>query len=112
VSFRFLLTSATLAAGLTLFTGAHAQGPQAAPRASDPALAGYFAVYQNPFVVGLRKELDGYLAVKEGKASKWHGQGNTDSPVMEFAELEKVDREYLSSRFTVYRLDPEPFVGG
>jgi hypothetical protein len=112
MSLRFLRTSAVLTVSLFLFADAHARGPQAVSRPSDPALAGYFAVYQNPFVIGLRKELDGYLAMKQGKASKWHGQGKTDSRMMEFADLEKVDSQYLSSRFTVYKLENEPFAGG
>jgi hypothetical protein len=56
--------------------------------------------------------LNGYLALKNGKASKWHGQGTVDSPITEFADLGKVDSEYLSSRFTVYKLENEPFAGG
>jgi hypothetical protein len=107
-----LRASASLVVSMFLFSSAHAQGLQAMSRSSDPALAGYYAVYQNPFVLGLRKELDGYLALKQGKASRWHGQSRTDTPMMEFADLEKVDSQYLSSRFTVYQLVNDPFAGG
>jgi hypothetical protein len=104
--------NAMLVVSLSFFASAHAQGPQVRSQPSDAILAGYYAVYQNPFVIGLRKELDGYLALQQGKASKWHGQGKPDPRMMEFADLEKVDSKYLSSRFTVYKLENEPLAGG
>jgi hypothetical protein len=112
MSLRVLRSCATIAISLSLFPGAFGQAPQTAPRLSSPALAGYYAVYQNPFVTGLRKELDGYLALKQGKASQWHGQGKIDPAMTEFADLEKIDSQYLSSRFTVYKLENEPLAGG
>jgi hypothetical protein len=109
---RLLRKSASFVIPLFLCSSAFAQGPQAAPRISDAVLAGYYAVYQNPFVLGLRKELDGYLALKQGKSSKWHGDSKTHAHMTEFTDLEKVDSAYLSSRFTVYKLDNDPFAGG
>ena len=99
---------ASLAIGLGLFSTAQAQGSSSAAS----ALAGYYAVYQNPFVIGLRKELDGYTALKQGKTEKWHGRGKTDKAVLERADLEQVDPLYLSSRFTVYKIEGEPLTGG
>jgi len=104
--------SATLVVSLSFFASAHAQGPRVMSQPSDATLAGYYAVYQNPFVTGLRKELDSYLALQQGRASKWHGQGRPDPRMMEFADLEKVDGQYLASRFTVYKLENERFAGG
>ncbi len=112
MSLRFLRIGTSLALTIFLLSDAHAQARQAAPQASDPALAGYYAVYRNPFVLGLRKELDGYLALKNGAASRWHGQGKPDASMMEFAELENIDSRYLSSRFTVYKLENDPLAGG
>ena len=109
---RFLRASATLAFSLTWLPTAHAQAPHTAPSTSAPALAGYHAVYRNPFVAGLRQELDGYLALRHGKAGKWHGQTTVNAPPMEFADLGKVDSQYLSSRFTVYTLENEALAGG
>ncbi|MFC5547306.1 hypothetical protein [Massilia aerilata] len=100
MSLRLLPFCATIAIGLGLFSTAQAQGTSTA----DAALAGYYAVYQNPFVTGLRKELDGYIALKQGKSERWHGRGKTDKAVLERADLEQVDSQYLSSRFTVYEL--------
>jgi hypothetical protein len=56
--------------------------------------------------------LDGYLALKQGKSSKWHGDSKTHAHMTEFTDLEKVDSAYLSSRFTVYKLDNDLFAGG
>lgn len=108
MSFRFLPFCASIAIGLGLFSTAQAQRSSSA----GSTLAGYYAVYQNPFVIGLRKELDGYIALKQGKSEKWHGRGKTDKAAMEAADLEQVDKQYLSSRFTVYKIEDEPLTGG
>lgn len=108
MSFRVLPFCASIAIGLGLFSTAEAQES----RTADATLAGYYAVYQNPFVIGLRKELDGYIALKQGKSERWHGRGKTDEAVMERADLEQVDSRYLSSRFTVYKIEGAPLTGG
>ncbi|CAH0187189.1 hypothetical protein SRABI118_01399 [Massilia sp. Bi118] len=108
MSLRRLPFCATIAIGLGLFPTAQAQGS----RVTDATLAGYYAVYQNPFVIGLRKELDAYIALKQGKSEKWHGRGRTDKAMLERADLEQVDSQYLSSRFTVYKIEGQPFTGG
>jgi len=108
MSLRLLPFCATLAIGLGLFPTAQAQGA----RTADAALAGYYAVYQNPFVIGLRKELDGYISLKQGRSERWHGRGRNDKAALERADLEQVDIQYLSSRFTVYKIEGEPVIGG
>lgn len=77
------LACMTCVIALCVMAGAHAQAPQAASQPSEAALSGYYALYRNPFVLGLRSELDGYLALKRGKASKWHGQrdGRADAGI-------------------------------